>query len=61
MSNIKFMGELKIKSTAEIVKECKAAGKSKDEAWNEAYGGVNMPWFVQDTLEAEFSNLWNNA
>lgn len=55
------MGEIKIKSTAEIVKESKATGKSKEEAWNEAYGGVNMPWFVQDTLEAEFNRLWENA
>ena len=29
MSKAEFMGEIKIKSTAEIVKECKAAGKSK--------------------------------
>lgn len=55
------MGEIKIKSTAEIVKEYKAAGKSKRETWNEAYGDVNMPWFVQDTLETEFNNLWENA
>ena len=61
MSKVKFIGEIKIKSTAEIVKECKAAGKSKEAAWNEAYGGVNMPWFVKDTLEAEFNTLWNNA
>lgn len=59
--SVKFMGEIKIKSTAEIVNECKAAGKSKEEAWNEAYGSVNMPWFVKDTLEAEFNTLWNNA
>lgn len=31
MSKVEFMGEIKIKSTAEIVKECKAAGKSKEE------------------------------
>lgn len=61
MSKVKFMSEFKIKSTAEIVKECKTAGKSKEDAWNEAYGGVNMPWFVKDTLEAEFNTLWNNA
>lgn len=61
MAKVEFMGEIRIKSTAEIVKECKAAGKSKEEAWNEAYGDVNMPWFVQDTLEAEFNNLWENA
>ena len=61
MSKVKFMGEIKIKPTAEIVKEYKAAGKSKEDAWNAAYGGVNMPWFVKDTLEAEFDNLWNNA
>ena len=61
MSKVKFMGEIKIKSTAEIVKECKAAGKTKEYAWDEAYGGVNMPWFVKDTLEAEFNTLWNNA
>ena len=54
------MGEIKIKSTAEIVKECKAAGKSKEEAWDEAYGGVNMPCYVQDTLEAQFNRLWEN-
>ena len=58
MSKAEFMGEIKIKSTAEIVNECKAEGKSKEEAWNEAYGGVNMPWLVQDTLEAEFNRLW---
>lgn len=61
MSKVKFMGEIKIKSTAEIVKECKAAGKTKEYAWDEAYGGVNMPFFVKDTLEAEFNTLWNNA
>lgn len=61
MSKVEFLGEIKIKSTAEIVKECKATGKSKEEAWNNAYGGVNMPWFVQDTLEAEFNRLWENA
>lgn len=79
MSKAEFMGEIKIKSTAEIVKDCKATmenisevyeatkfafncyGKSKEEAWDEAYGGVNMPWFVQDTLEAEFNRLWENA
>ena len=61
MSKVEFMGEIKIKSTAEIVKECKAAGKSKEETWNKAYGDVNMPWFVQDTLETEFNNLWENA
>ena len=22
--------------------------------------GVNMPWFVKDTLEAEFNRLWEN-
>ena len=33
MSKAEFMGEIKIKSTAEIVKECKAAGKSKEEAF----------------------------
>lgn len=60
MSKAEFLGEIKIKSTAEIVKDCKAASKSKEEAWNEAYGGVNMPWFVQDTLEAEFNRLWEN-
>ena len=60
MSKAEFMGEIKIKSTAEIVKECKAEGKPKEEAWNNAYGGVNMPWFVQDTLEAEFNRLWEN-
>lgn len=60
MSKAEFMSEIKIKSTAEIVKECKAACKSKEEAWNEAYGGVNMPWFVQDTLEAEFNRLWES-
>lgn len=32
MSKAKFMGEIKIKSTAEIVKDCKATGKSKEEA-----------------------------
>ena len=61
MSKAEFMGEIKIKSTAEIVKECKAAGKSKEQAWYEAYGGVNMPWFVQDALGVEFNNLWENA
>lgn len=61
MSKAEFMGEIKIKTTAEIVKECKAAGKSKEKAWNEAYGGVNMPFYVQDTLEAEFNRLWENA
>ena len=61
MSKAEFMGEIKIKSTAEIVNECKAEGKSKEETWNEAYGGVNMPWFVKDTLEAEFNRLWENA
>lgn len=61
MSKVEFMGEIKIKSTAEIVKECKASGKSKKETWNEAYGGVNMPWFVQDTLESEFNHLWENV
>lgn len=61
MSKVKFMGEIKIKSTAEIIKEYKAAGKSKEDVWNEAYGGVNMPWFVKDTLEAEFNQLWNNT
>ena len=60
MSKVEFMGEIKIKPTAEIVKECKAAGKSKEETWNEAYGGVNMPWFVEDTLEAEFNRLWES-
>lgn len=60
MSKAEFMGEIKIKSTAEIVKDCKAAGKSKGDAWKEAYGGVNMPWFVQDKLEAEFNRLWEN-
>ena len=57
MSKAEFMGEIKIKTTAEIVKECKVAGKSKEEAWNEAYGGVNMPWFVEDRLVAEFNRL----
>jgi hypothetical protein len=51
----------KIETTEEIVKRCKAAGKSKEETWNEAYGGVNMPFYVQDTLEAEFNRLWENA
>ena len=60
MSKAEFMGEIKIKSTAEIVNECKAEGKSKEEAWNKAYGGVNMPCFVKDTLEAEFNRLWEN-
>lgn len=50
----------KIETTQEIVKRCKAEGKSKEEAWNEACGGVNMPWFVQDTLEAEFNRLWES-
>ena len=58
MSKAEFMGEIKIKSTAEIVKDCKAAGKSKGDAWKEAYDGVNMPWFVKDTLEEEFNHLW---
>ena len=57
MSKAEFMGEIKIKSTAEIVKDCKAAGKSKEEAWNNAYGGVNMPWFVQATLQAKVNKL----
>ena len=50
----------KIETTEEIVKRCKAAGKSKEETWNEAYGGVNMPFYVQDTLEAEFNRLWES-
>ena len=58
MSKAEFMGEIKIKSTAEIVKECKAAGKSLEEAWNDTYGGVNMPWSFQDKLESEFNRLW---
>ncbi len=57
MSKAEFMGEIKIKSTAEIVKECKAAGRSKEETWNEAYGGGPLPWFVKDTLEAKFNRL----
>lgn len=61
MSKVEFMGEIKIKPTAEIVKECKAAGKSKEETWDEAYGDVNIPFFVQDTLEAEFNYLWENT
>ena len=61
MSKAEFMGEIKIKTTAEIVKEGKAAGKSKEETWNEVYGGVNMPWYVQDTLESKFNLLWENA
>ena len=59
--SVEFMGEIKIKTTAEIVKECKAAGKSKEEAWNECYGGVNMPAFVKITLENDFNCLWDNA
>lgn len=55
------MNENKIKSTAEIVKECKAAGKSKEESWNAAYGGVNIPVFAIQTLQNDFDNLWNNA
>ena len=58
MSKAEFLGEIKIKSTAEIVKDCKAAGKSKGDAWKEAYDGVNMPWFVKDTLEEEFNHRW---
>ena len=58
MSKAEFLGEIKIRTTAEIVKECKAAGKSKGDAWKEAYDGVNMPWFVKDTLEEEFNHLW---
>lgn len=58
MSKAEFLGEIKIKSTAEIVKDCKAEGKSKGDAWKEAYDGVNMPWFVKDTLEEEFNRLW---
>lgn len=50
-----------IESTAEIIARCKKEGKSKEDAWNAAYGGVNMPFFVKDTLEAEFNTLWNNA
>lgn len=60
MSKAEFLVEIKIKTTAEIVKDCKAAGKSKEDAWNEAYCGVNMPCFVKDTLEAEFNRLWEN-
>lgn len=44
-----------------IVRESKALGKSKKDAWNEAYGDVDMPWFVKDTLKAEFNRLWENA
>ena len=58
MSKAEFMGEIKIKTIAEIVRDCKAAGKSKVDTWNEAFGGVNMPWFVQGTMEAEFNRLW---
>ena len=58
MSKAEFLGEIKIRTTAEIVKECKAAGKSKGDAWKEAYGGVNMLPYVQATLESEFDRLW---
>lgn len=51
---------IKIETTEEIVKRCKAEGKSKEETWNKAYGGVNMPFYVRDTLEAEFNRLWEN-
>ena len=57
--SVETMKTIKIESTEEIVKRCKAEGKSKEEAWNEAYGGVNMPWFVQDTLKSQFENFWN--
>ena len=60
MSKAEFIGEIKIETTEEIIKRCKAAGKSKEETWNEAYGGVNMPFYVQDTLEAEFNRLWES-
>lgn len=52
------MGTIKVETTEEIVKRCKAEGKSKEDTWNEAYGGVNMPWFVEDDLKSKFENLW---
>ena len=58
--SVEFMGTIKIETTEEIVKRCKAESKSREKAWDEAYGGVNMPWFVQDTLEAEFKRLWES-
>ena len=60
MSKTEFMGEIKVKTIAEIVKEYKAAGKSIEEAWNNTYGGVNMPWYVQNKIESEFNRLWEN-
>ena len=60
MSKAEFMGEIKVKTIAEIVKEYKAAGKSIEEAWNNTYGVVNMPWSLQDKLESEFNRLWEN-
>jgi len=50
-----------IESTTEIISRCKKEGKSKEDAWNEAYGGVNIPVFAMQTLQNDFDNLWNNA
>ena len=52
MSKVKFMGEIKIKSTAEIVKECKAAGKSKKDAFNALKGYVTKNW--SESAKTEF-------
>lgn len=50
-----------IESTESIIKRNKAAGKSKEETWDECYGGVNMPAFVKVTLENDFNYLWDKA
>ncbi len=54
MSKLEFVGEIKIKSTEEIIMDAMFSGATRREIWDECYM-ENMPFFVKENLKEEFN------
>lgn len=56
MSKLEFVGEIKIKSTEEIVMDGMIDGAPRQEIWDNCYI-ENMPFFIKKNLEEEFDKI----